>query len=174
MSEILGMTYGEFFIAYWEHDNTWVPKRNSGSLPACTSLAKAKESVDKLSKQEKSTFIRHKAIFLQNAYSDPIKVEVTSFVVKPGRYSLDKPCLCAWIKLSDGRRQCENVTTLRELTALNVDRLSRFEELKKEYNQIRVQSNLVREAFTPYVLKPAKEIYSSKEVPADVGAFLPK
>lgn len=174
MSELIGMTYGEFFILYSELDNTWIPKRSNGSLPGCSSLAKAKESIDKLLKQEKSTFIRHQALFLKNPYSDPVRVEVTSFVVKEQGYSRKEPRLYTWIKLPDGQRQCENVETLREFTAENVERLSRAEGLKKEVERIRQQLNLVREAFTPYVLKPAKEIYSSKEVPADVGAFLPK
>lgn len=170
MSAQIEIPHGDFLIIYYEQDNTWVPKRRNSAaehFPAVLSLAKAKESIDNLSKQEKSTFIRCKAIYMANDYSEPIQAEVTSLVAKDGK-------LYACIKLSDGQRLCEKVETLREFTVENVERLSRVAELKKDYNRITEQSNSIRDALTLYVLKPASKMYSGEAVPPDVAALLPK
>lgn len=171
MNEQIQIAYQDFLISYREHENIWVPKRNSGELPGCTSLAKAKEAIDNLSKQEKSKFIRHKAIFMANAYTDPVLVEVTSFITKPGRA---QSSLYAWIKLPDGHRRCEYVETLREFTDENQDTLFEINQIKKDVEVIRSRMQVRRSALTLYILKPAKQTYSSDGIPADVAALLPK
>ena len=163
--------YLGFLIQYREHDNMWSIQRSVSTTQLYPSLVKARESIDRLQKQEKKTFRRHTALLaLRYGECEFQKVEVTSYVAKQDFRGHNE--LHAWCKLEDGRRLCEPVSELREDCPANTRRCEVMLTLETEVEILQNKHRALVKELDTYKKRSASDVFPNSDAPLDLLPFL--
>lgn len=137
------VTIPEGHIHYLEHRNMWAAIREGATVAEKSSLAEAKEALEKLVEREEaknSPFKRHDAFLCEYNYQQPRRVTVTSYASENE----------AWVRNPEGRRSKERFDKLRAASPANEAKLAEIEAHQAVIDEARKKCQEIGKTLSPY------------------------